>query len=153
MLQSQLPFCTIENAGVFSSGSGIHSRGCSNGDTYAIRGNYTDYQYRTIVPKKMNQLASTFSIDLSQVTTTEEQLAAEIDAVEDLLCDEYALEFTFEGTRFSDLTRMARHKNQSSPAAYGTNYGGKWFNEKIKKNRPSVTKDLTIEDNWYLPFK
>lgn len=44
-----------------------------------------------------------------------------INAVEDLLCDEYQLEFAFEGTRWYDLMRLARHKNQSSP--YGSNFG------------------------------
>jgi hypothetical protein len=73
--------------------------------------------------------------------------------MEDVLCDEYALEFAFEGTRFYDLCRMARHKNNSSPSAYGSNFGGKWINKKLKANNSLIAKDLSVQNNWYLPFK
>lgn len=76
-----------------------------------------------------------------------------INAVEDLLCDEYAMELAFEGCRFSDLTRIARHKNNAEIQSYGANFGGKWFSNKIRKNNPLVGKDLTIESNWYLPLR
>ena len=48
-----------------------------------------------------------------------------INAVEDLICDEMALELAFEGNRFGDLTRIARHKNRA--ALYGGNYGSEWL--------------------------
>ena len=68
-----------------------------------------------------------------------------IMAVEELLCSEEAMEFCFEGTRWYDLMRFAKHKNQA-----GLN-GNQWLADKVKINEPQ--KDLTNERNWYLPFK
>lgn len=72
-----------------------------------------------------------------------------IEAMENLLCDEYQLEFAFEGTRWYDLMRLARHKNQA--ATYGSNWGNKWLSWKLRNK--GVTKDLADENNWYLPIK
>lgn len=72
-----------------------------------------------------------------------------INAVEELLCEEYALEFAFEGTRYYDLMRLARHKNESNP--YQANFGSLWLKNKLKANNPVV--DLSVQNNWYLPFK
>ena len=80
------------------------------------------------------------------VGTTKEDT---INAIEDLLSDEYALEMAFEGDRFGNLTRMARNKNRAG--LYGTNFGSLWFSKKLEKNNP--VKDLSVEQNWYLPFK
>ena len=72
-----------------------------------------------------------------------------INAVEDLICDEMALELAFEGTRFGDLTRLARHKNKAG--WFGTNYGSKWLANKLAYKKPTV--DLKDEKNWFLPFQ
>ena len=72
-----------------------------------------------------------------------------INAVEDIICDEMALELAFEGNRFGDLTRMARHKNQAG--LYGSDYGGEWLARKLAYKNPAVS--LLDEKNWYLPFK
>ena len=72
-----------------------------------------------------------------------------INAVEDLICDEMALELAFEGNRFGDLTRIARHKNQAG--LYGNNYGSKWLSDKLAFKNPKVS--LLEEKNWYLPMK
>ena len=72
-----------------------------------------------------------------------------INAVEDLICDEMALELAFEGNRFGDLTRIARHKNHA--AVYGANYGSQWLADKLAFKRPKVS--LLDEKNWYLPLK
>ena len=60
-----------------------------------------------------------------------------------------ALELAFEGSRFGDLTRIARHKNQAGH--YGSNYGSHWLAQKLAYKNPVF--DLTNEQNWYLPFK
>lgn len=80
-----------------------------------------------------------------------------INAVEDILCDEYAMEFAFEGNRFADLMRLARNKNGKgngefvgSPASYGSNFGGRWLAKKLAFKNP--VKNLEVESNWYLPF-
>ena len=145
LFTSTLPFFG-NGAEVFTSTSsqrnyGIHGYGCS--DLNGIAGVYSPYQLDTIVGLKLRELEQVFAV---QPAATK---ADTINAVEDLLCDEYAMEFAFEGCRFSDLQRLARHKNESG--LYGGNFGGRWLARKLEANKP--TKDLTIEANWYLPFK
>jgi hypothetical protein len=72
-----------------------------------------------------------------------------INAVEDLICDEMALELAFEGSRFGDLTRIARHKNNAG--WYTANYGSQWLADKLAFKNPAV--NLKDERNWYLPFQ
>lgn len=76
-------------------------------------------------------------------------LADVVNAMEDILCDEYAMEMAFEGSRFADLARLARHKNEAG--TYGGDFGSRWLAEKLKANNPG--KNLTDENNWYLPMK
>lgn len=68
-----------------------------------------------------------------------------IFVMEELLCDEEAMEFCFEGTRWYDLMRFARHKNRAGQQ------GTAWLADKVKSNNPVVS--LLNESNWYLPFK
>lgn len=91
----------------------------------------------------MAEIAEKFAV---QVGATKEDT---INAVEDLLCDEYALEFAFEGNRYFDLCRLARHKNNAGH--YGANFGSLWLARKLAYKNPQ--KDLTNPQNWYLPFK
>ncbi|MBO7140737.1 MAG: RagB/SusD family nutrient uptake outer membrane protein, partial [Prevotella sp.] len=93
--------------------------------------------------KKMEEIAKQFNVN---VGTTKQDT---INADEDMLCHEYALEFAFEGTRFYDLARLARHKNEAG--IYGGNFGNLWFARKLSVNNP--VKDLSDQHNWYLPFK
>ena len=65
------------------------------------------------------------------------------------LAGEYANEFAFEGRRFYDLQRIARHYNESG--MWGGNFGSKWFAKKLEGNNPQ--KNLRDPRNWYLPFK
>lgn len=125
-----------------STNFGIHQHGSGvTGD-----GNYpgrSPYQLDSIVGLKMRNIAQTYLVN---VGTTK---ADSINAMEDLLCDEYALEFAFEGTRWYDLMRLARHKNRA--ALYNPDFGGRWLARKLQYKNP--VKDLTIPENWYLPFK
>jgi len=139
MLQTTVPFLSTEDAQIFDENWGIHSRGC-----YYTQGAFSPYQYETEIGKKLNELNAQFSIPNAQLT-----MADTINAMEDILCDEMALELAFEGNRFGDLTRMARHKNQSG--LYGGNFGSQWLARKLAYKQPVV--DLTDEKNWYLPFK
>lgn len=77
-----------------------------------------------------------------------ESLQEEIDAVEDLIVDEDALEFAFEGTRFYDLMRVALRRNSPSYLA-----------DKIYARRGAgheaemmslIQSDLSDTNNWYL---
>ena len=138
LLRSTVPFLSDENSQMFLDNWGVHSRG-----TYFTQGTFSPYQYETIVARKLTELQQLHGI----VPTG--TMNDTINAMEDILCDEMALELAFEGNRFGDLTRIARHKNKAG--LYGGNYGGLWLANKLAYKRPVV--DLTDENNWYLPFK
>lgn len=95
----------------------------------------------------------------------EENIGARINAVESLIADEMALECAFQGSRFYDLSRIARHKNNDQwgyPLASST-MGTSWFAWSIARrsenlapyeqpgqyNTTLYTKLLNM-DNWYL---
>ena len=179
LFQTTIPFLSTENINKFSvytnittsggttvknSFAGVHSNG--SGVTYD--GNYpgsSPYQLDTIVVNKIKELSGRFStVTVPQTadgTVSEiwEQLSKEekINAVEDLICDEYALEAAYEGSRYYDLMRIARHKNAESPAAYGGKFGTQWLINKLTPvGKESGSRDASIlndESKWYLPFK
>lgn len=92
-------------------------------------------------------------------------LAAQQNAVETLIADEAALETAFEGFRFYDLMRMARHKNQGD-ANLPANYGTQWLAWLIGRREADVApyeepantsllnmslyNKLLDQQNWYL---
>ncbi len=80
------------------------------------------------------------------ITDPAEQLAWQQDKVEEMIIDEEALEFAFEGYRFYDLLRVALRRND--PA---------WLEKKIQGrngNAPSgVSVDLKDQNNWFLRWK
>ena len=138
LLKTTLPFLSDENIEKFTLNYGIHSRG-----TNETGGTFSPYQMDTIVGKKIADLeAKGEIIRMNNINDT-------INAVEDLICDEMALELAFEGSRFGDITRIARHKNEAG--WYGSNYGSRWLANKLAYKKPQV--DITDENNWYLPFK
>ena len=156
LLMSRYPLLSQENVDRFTTPRrvyGIHTHGAgaaaSDYPTGSQSGRNTyhtgksPYQFDRMVGLKMQELAEKYDIE---VGTTRQDT---INAIEDLICDEYALETAFEGNRFSDLCRMARHKNESG--LYGGNFGSIWLARKLAYKNP--TKDLTNPTNWYLPFK
>ncbi len=85
---------------------------------------------------------------------------AEINAVETLIADEMALETAFEGFRYYDLMRLARHKDYLVGASYGT----EWFAwtiarrgvdaapyEQVNEKDNSLYDFLLSPVNWFLP--
>ena len=140
MLRNVIPFYSTENIELFATSVGIHSYG--SGYT---AGAFSPYQMDAIVGQKLIDIQSELqSLGLTIGTTKNDT----INAVEDLICDEYALELAFEGYRFGDLCRLARHKNESG--LYGSNYGSLWLKRKLDYKNPVV--DLSDPKNWYLPF-
>ena len=139
LLRTTIPFLSTENVQTFADNWGIHSRG-----TYYTQGAYSPYQYHTIVGQKLEEINAQFSVIAAQPT-----MADTINAVEDIICDEMALELAFEGCRFGDLTRIARHKNAA--ATYGTDFGSRWIASKLAYKHPVVS--LLDEKNWYLPLQ
>ena len=138
MLSTTLPFFTAENRNLFQRGYGIHSRGSNN-----TRG-LSPYQYKSIVGQKLDELTAVYGLNPDNFT-----LQDTINAVEDIICDEMALELAFEGNRFGDLTRFARHKNNAG--LYGSTFGSEWLARKLEFKHP--VKSLREEKNWYLPFR
>ncbi len=123
---------------------GIHCHGAGYATSdLAITGNYlqskSPYKYDRIIGKKLQELATKQGLT---VGTTKQDT---INALEDIICDEYALELAFEGNRYFDLMRLAHHKNEASPSAYGANYGYQWMRNKLG------AKGWT-ESKMYLPF-
>lgn len=138
MLTTTIPFLATDNSAYFDSSTGIHVRGCGP----KVAGPYSAYTFNNVVGTKLAEMQDKYGY---QPTGTKNDT---IVAVEDLLCDEYALETAFEGYRFSDLTRIAQHRNNGFP---GANFGSQWLAKKLAFKNPQ--KDLTDPQNWYLPFK
>ena len=137
-LHTPLPFSSAENITSYPNNWGIHSRGANY-----TGGRKSPYQLDSVVGSKLAELQR-----LHGITPTGTK-ADTINAMEDILCDELALELAFEGNRFGDLTRLARHKNRE--ALYGSDYGSRWLAQKLAFKQPAVS--LLDERNWYLPFK
>ena len=85
-------------------------------------------------------------------------LAAQINAMETLIADEMALETAYEGWRYYDLMRIARHKNNDA-----ADYGTQWLAWKIARRSLNLkpyespnTVDgalygkLLNQNNWFL---
>ena len=130
---------------------GIHCHGAGKAVSDMAETNYlkgkSPYQLEAVVGKKMREVAAQYGVT---VGTTKQDT---INAVEDLLCDEYALELAFEGNRYYDLMRLARHKNgysgtqyDGTPASYGASFGYTWLRKKLGAKGWN-------ESNMYLPFE
>ena len=155
-LQTTYPLLSEENIALFDNSVtiGIHTHGAGkaasdfpgyNGGFVGGQSYHTGkspYQMPRMVGLKLDELANAYGITIG---ATKQDT---INAVEDLICDELALESAFEGNRFPDLCRMARHKNEAG--LYGANFGSLWLAKKLAYKNP--TKDLTNPKNWYLPF-
>ena len=154
-LQTTYPLLSTENIELFpnSRAFGIHTHGAgkaasdypggkqAGGITYNT--GKSPYQLDRMVGLKMQELADAYGV---AVGTTKQDT---INAIEDMICDELALETAFEGNRWYDLKRMATHKNESG--LYGGNFGGRWLARKLAFKQPVV--NLEDKNNWYLPFK
>ena len=141
LLTEKIPFLAQANSDIFKNGAsksfvGIHFHGAG-----AVEDLYSTYRYSTVLNAKIADISKKFGLALNAYTKDDY-----INAMEDLLCDEYAMEFAFEGTRFSDLRRLALHKNQAG--TYGGNFGDRWLSRMLQNNAAGITTQ-----NCYLPYK
>ena len=141
LLTTRLPFLAQANSDIFKNGAvkafvGIHFHGAG-----AVDDLYSSYRYSTVLKAKISDISQKFGLGLQEYTKDDY-----INAMEDLLCDEYAMEFAFEGTRFSDLRRLAIHKNRAG--TYGGNFGDIWLSRMLQNNAQGITTQ-----NCYLPYK
>lgn len=141
LVEGSLPFFADANKLNFTNTNkeiiGMHFHGAG-----AVEDLASPYTYKAIVEARIDEIRSRINYD----PTAPYEEAEYVNAMEDILCDEYAMEFAFEGRRFSDLLRLARHKNLNSP--YGAGYGDTWLSEKLKNKKAGINTQ-----NCFLPFK
>lgn len=106
---------------------GIHSRGCGYSDA-------NEY-YQMPMPE-------------TALETRADTLAYQMEKVEDMIVDEGALEFAFEGTRYYDLMRVALRRGDANYLADRV-YGRKG-KDNVASMKSEIGVDLTDMTNWYL---
>jgi hypothetical protein len=118
-LADNKPYITIFNAAKYTNAVGVHARGCGDSayDTY-------------------------YAIGVENQTLT--SVSDTIRRVEDLICNELALETSFEGNRFQDLARVALRRNDPSFLA-------KQIAAKHKNDYYRIYDLLSDTKNWFLP--
>ena len=79
------------------------------------------------------------------------RLDYQIKGVEDLIMDEEALEFAFEGYRFYDLMRVAMRRND--PAYLADRVYRRRGDARVGEMKGLIKKDLYQMSNWFLPLK
>ena len=136
---------------VWNSTYGIHARGAgfyvrsSTGSTFSRWSTTNEGQvitniYGTLDDEYYDYGRQLYLHGLNAATATKSDT---IDAVENIIVDELALETSFEGNRFTDLVRIAEHKNASG------RQGTQWLATKIA-NRGSrrATSTLPAVDGY-----
>lgn len=142
--------------------TGIHSLGCGTSTEYDTVYTYENVVSQRMIDeavrsgadesavrKYAKQLAQTTNndpttqdsiIDRSEYTqipsdepVIPENLAYQINAVETLIADEMALETAYEGWRYYDLMRLARHKNNDNYGVFSGDFGTQWMAWKIAR--------------------
>lgn len=133
---------------------GIHERGCgfTLDDHTTIPQNPGDEPEKLISSYDYVKLVQRNIKANNGIEYTKEDVYADrfdinvVEAVEDLILDEMGLELAFEGTRFSDIERIA--KRRGNPTKYLADRiakrGGKLDN--------SLWSHLQSKSNWYLPL-
>lgn len=118
-----------QNSQASENTMGIHSRGSG----------YTPFNEYYVMP------------DDTLLTDAQQRLQYQMEKVEDLIVDEEALEFAFEGYRFYDLMRVALRRNDPSYLASRV-YKRRGANN-VDVMRALIPADLSDTRTWYLNWE
>ena len=84
------------------------------------------------------------------ITDSLQQIQYQIGAVEDMIVNEGALEFAFEGLRFYDLMRVALRRGD--PAFLANKVYGRRGEQQRDIVRSLIPVDLNNTNNWFLKW-
>ncbi|MBQ8737156.1 MAG: RagB/SusD family nutrient uptake outer membrane protein, partial [Bacteroidaceae bacterium] len=144
---------------VWNGNYGIHARGCGFGKW--TQNDAAGQGIRTNLTGKNDTISFAYDVLLNAqgVDVETADHGAIVNAVENIIVDELALEAQFEGYRFTDLVRFANHKNNA-----GFN-GTEWLANKVASRDVRTAKDdknvilgsrnediynkLLDQTNWY----
>jgi hypothetical protein len=138
----------------FSENKGTHSRGCGDSERNAYYA--------------LNDTCVARYLGLTEVKDKVETIPRPITAddyknyIADLVLDELALEFAWEGTRFGDLIRFAEAAKRAGDPNYkdilAMRVAGRAYVNDVTYRNAAYQMDATIyekmsnEANWYLPL-
>jgi hypothetical protein len=105
---------------------GIHSRGSG----------YSPYNEYYVLP------------DDTTITDSLARIAYQVEGVENMIVDEEALEFAFEGIRFYDLMRVALRRN--NPSYLADRIYQRRGKDRVAEVKAEIGRDLTDTKNWFL---
>ncbi|MBR1448196.1 MAG: RagB/SusD family nutrient uptake outer membrane protein [Prevotella sp.] len=84
------------------------------------------------------------------ITDSLAQIAYQQNLIDEMIADEGALEFAFEGLRFYDLMRMALYRNE--PAFLADRIYARRGSDNVDAVRGEIKVDLNEPRNWYLKW-
>ena len=116
---------------------GIHDRGCG----YSM---YNPYYTMPFDSTLINKETGYYNSPDDSLKQKEYQ----IDQVEKMIVDECALELSFEGTRFYDLMRVAKRRND--PSFLANRVYARRGEDKKGEMQAEIRTNLNNENNWYL---
>lgn len=135
-------------AEVFTGNSGIHSRGSG----YSERNDYYTLS-DTCIARYLGETTMDGKVELLTKEITYED---SLNYIADLVIDELALEFAWEGTRFGDLIRFAKAMGDNNVLA--KRVAGRAYKNDVTYRNGEFQMDAELygkmadETNWYLPL-
>ena len=135
-------------AEVFTGNSGIPSRGSG----YSERNDYYTLS-DTCIARYLGETTMDGKVELLTKEITYED---SLNYIADLVIDELALEFAWEGTRFGDLQRVATALGDKEVLA--KRIAGRAFKNTVSHRHPEFQYDAALytkmldENMWYLPL-
>ena len=135
-------------AEVFTGNSGIHSRGSG----YSERNDYYTLS-DTCIARYLGETTMDGKVELLTKKITYED---SLNYIADLVIDELALEFAWEGTRFGDLIRFAKAMGDNDVLA--KRVAGRAYKNDVTYRNGEFQMDAELygkmadETNWYLPL-